>query len=259
MTDRPRIESIWYWPVKGLSGQQIEDAEIRAHAPLPHDRRWAIERGSRVFDPLNPRHIPKGKFLQLVNTARLAALEARYEPETATLTLLRRGEQLARGRLTEPAGRAIIEQFLAAWLEDEIPGPPRVVGAGEHHFFDVPRPYLSLINLETLKDLERVLGKPVDPRRFRANIYVSGLPAWAEFDWLGKKIRVAGQPLFVARERIGRCIATGVDPETGERDMNIPRTMLDVFGHKDCGLYLEPVADGRIAAGDEIGIDGEEA
>ena len=252
MTAQAKIASLYLWPVKGLSGAPLEEADISAGRPLAHDRQWAIERGARHFDPASPRHIPKGKFLQLVNTARLAALESRYDPDTATLTLLRSGKRLASGQLTTPAGRAIIEQFLAAWLKDDLPGPPRVVGAGDHHFFDVPRPYLSLINIETVRAIERVVGKPVDPLRFRANIYIEGLPAWREFDWLGGKICVAGQPLLRAAERIGRCIATNVDPRSGERDLHIPRTLLDVFDHKDCGLYLLPVASGEIAPGDEI-------
>ncbi len=252
MTNSARIASLYLWPVKGLSGQPLEEAVIEAGKPLAHDRQWAIERGTQYFDPARPRHIPKGKFLQLVNTAKLAELDSQYDVETATLTLSRGGKQLARGQLATPAGRAIIEQFLAAWLKDDLPGAPRVAGFGEHHFFDVPKPYLSLINIETLKDIARIAGKPLDPRRFRANIYIEGLPAWQEFNWLDKDVRVNGKPLFRAAERIGRCIATCVDPDTGERDLHLPRAMLDAFGHKDCGLYLEPSASAVIRPGDEI-------
>jgi len=247
-----RIVSLYLWPVKGLSGQPLEEARIEPGRPLKDDRRWAIERSGHIFDPVHPRHIPKGKFLQLVNTAKLAALESRYDAETATLTLLREGRQLARGQLTTPAGRAIIEQFLSAFLEDEIPAAPRIVGHGEHHFFDVPKPWLSVINLETLKDIERIVGRPVEPERFRANIYIEGLPAWREFEWVGKEILVNGTPAFRAMERIGRCIATGVNPKTGERDLHIPRTLLDHYDHKDCGLYMEPVADMLLKPGDEL-------
>ncbi len=48
-------------------------------------------------------------------------------------------------------------------------------------FSDVPEKCLSLINLASLRDLERVVRAPVDPRRFRANICFEGAPAWAEF------------------------------------------------------------------------------
>ncbi len=247
-----RIVSLYLWPVKGLSGQPLDEAHIEPGRPLKDDRCWAIERSGHVFDPVHPRHIPKGKFLQLVNTAKLAALESRYDTRTATLTLLRNGQRLARGQLTTPAGRAIIEQFLSAFLEDEIPAPPRIVGHAKHHFFDVPKPWLSVINLETLKDIARIVGHPVEPERFRANIYIEGLPAWQEFEWVGRDILVNDTPAFHATERIGRCIATGVNPRTGERDLHIPRTLLDHYDHKDCGLYMEPIADLILKPGDEL-------
>ncbi len=250
-----RIESIYLWPVKGLSGQRLREARVEAGKPLRDDRRWAIERSGPVFDPDNPRHVPKGRFLQLVNTARLAALESDYDARDATLTLSRGGRRMARGQLTSASGRAAIENFLAQFLADDIPAPPRIVGAGDHHFFDVPRPYLSLINLETIKELERLVNRPLDAKRFRANIYIEGLPAWGEFEWLERMLLVNGKPAFVARERIGRCMATGVDPDSGERDVNIPRAMLDALGHKDCGLYLEPLADMTIHPGDELEVE----
>ncbi len=248
----PRIVSLHRWPLKGFAGQKLEKARIEAGKPLHDDRRWAIERSGPAFDPDNPRHVPKGRFLQLVNTARLAALETAYEADSATLTLFRNGRQVARGQLTTAAGRAAIERFLADFLGDDIPAPPRVVGAGDHHFFDVPEPYLSVISIDTIRDISRLTGQDLDPLRFRANIYIEGLPAWEEFGWLEREICVSGARLFFAAERIGRCIATGVNPATAERDAHIPRALLDACGHKDCGLYLRPLADGEIRPGEEI-------
>ena len=37
-----------------------------------------------------------------------------------------------------------------------------------------------LINLATVRDVERIVGAPVDPLRFRANLYFEGAEAWAE-------------------------------------------------------------------------------
>jgi hypothetical protein len=53
-------------------------------------------------------------------------------------------------------------------------------------------------------------------------------------------------------KRIQRCAATDVDPETGIRDLTIPRTLLDNFDHTDCGVYAEVIAAGEIAPGDAI-------
>ena len=53
-------------------------------------------------------------------------------------------------------------------------------------------------------------------------------------------------------KRIQRCAATEVDPDTGIRDVAVPRTLMDNFGHADCGIYAEVIAGGEIAVGDEI-------
>ena len=51
-------------------------------------------------------------------------------------------------------------------------------------------------------------------------------------------------------KRIQRCAATDVDPDTGIRDLTIPRTLLENFDHTDCGVYAEVVTAGDIATGD---------
>ncbi len=248
------VDSLHCWPVKGLSGQQLGHMELKAHEPYAHDRLWAIERAGPLFDAANPRHIPKGKFFQLVNTPKLAQLKSAYDPDSTRLTLLLEGKEVASGELRTEEGRRAIEDFLAEWLGELAPNRPRVVGVGTHHFFDVPKPFVSLINLGTLAALGEIVGRPLEKERerFRANIYVRGLPAWAEAEWEGRTLLLNDEPAFIARERIGRCVATEVNPETGERDVVIPRTMLQELGHKDCGLYLEPIADVTLRPGDTL-------
>jgi len=89
--------------------------------------------------------------------------------------------------------------------------------------------------------------------RFRANLYVRGWPAWRELELMGHEIRIGGVRLRVTRN-IVRCAATNVDPVTTERDMNIPKTLMDRFGHAHCGIYAEVIAGGDMAPGDKIEI-----
>ena len=53
-------------------------------------------------------------------------------------------------------------------------------------------------------------------------------------------------------KRIVRCAATEVDPDTGIRDLAIPRTIMETYGHTDCGVYAEVIEGGEIAVGDAI-------
>jgi len=69
--------------------------------------------------------------------------------------------------------------WLAALLGEAAVGPLRVIDGAGHRFLDHPLGHISVINLASLRDLEARLGRPVDPLRFRANLYVEGWPAWA--------------------------------------------------------------------------------
>ena len=102
-----------------------------------------------------------------------------------------------------------------------------------------------------MKDLERVTRSPVDPRRFRANVWIEGAPAWQEFDWVGREISIGRLRLKVV-EPIERCAATNVNPDTAERDMNIPLTLRRGFDHICMGIYAEVLNDGEIAIGDAL-------
>ena len=117
-----------------------------------------------------------------------------------------------------------------------------------HIFTDNPVPLVSAINLATVAELERAIGAPVDPLRFRANLYLEGLPAWAEFDWVGREV-CAGEVRLRGAERIDRCAATNVDPATGVRDLNIPAALQRRYGHIDCGVLFEVTSGGRLEVG----------
>ena len=110
---------------------------------------------------------------------------------------------------------------------------------------------VSIINLASVAAIETIVGQPVNPLRFRGNLYVSGWPAWHEFDLLGKELTIGGVRLKVVK-RIVRCAAVNVDPVTAERDMNIPQALMQMFDHADCGVYAEVITGGTIAAGDSV-------
>jgi uncharacterized protein len=92
--------------------------------------------------------------------------------------------------------------------------------------------------------------------RFRANLYVTGWPAWHEFTLLGRIVKVGQAAEIKIVKRILRCAATDVDPQTGERDLMIPRSLTTAFGHGDCGVYGEVVTGGEIAVGDRVATTG---
>ena len=251
MTDAT-VTALCRYPVKGFSPQQLDAVDVRAGEMLPFDRAYAVENGSRDFDPINPKYFAKAKFLQLMSNEQLAVLETRFDDSTATLKIFRNGKQVAAGNLSTPIGRQLIEQFLSAYMGTRARGAPRIVVAEGHHFADVPDNYISLINLASVREIERVVGRPIDPLRFRGNIYVDGWEPWVEKTFVGGGLKIGVTAEFDVSANISRCAATNVDPKSGKRDMQIPRTLNDVFGHQDCGVYLIARSDGAISRGDSV-------
>jgi len=247
-----KIQAIYRYPVKGLSPESLARTQLEVMETLPADRLYAIENGPSGFEPAAPRHQPKQRYLMLMRNERLARLRTRFQDTSHTLTIETEGREAARGDLRTSEGRAAIEAFLAGFCADELRGPPRVLHAPGFSFSDVARKVVSIINLASVTAIEDVVGRPVHPLRFRGNVYVTGWPAWREFDFLGQEITVARGPRLRVIKRIVRCAATNVDPDTGIRDLSIPDTLMRSFGHADCGVYGEVVEGGEIAVGDEL-------
>ncbi|MGE0154409.1 MAG: MOSC domain-containing protein [Reyranellaceae bacterium] len=245
------VAALYRYPVKSLSAQALTQVEVAADRPLPHDRRYAIAHGASRYDPAEPHWQPKASFLALVRNARLAKLVSHYDEASETLSIERDGREVVRGCLAETAGRAVIEQFLAAFMGEEARGRAHLAGAPGLWFSDVPDPYVSIIGLPSIRDLERVTQATVDPVRFRANFYLAGSAPWEELRWIGKEIAIGGVR-FKVEERIGRCAATEVNPRTGERDLSVLAALRSGFAHTDMGVYARPVSDGTIAVGDAV-------
>jgi uncharacterized protein len=253
MTSEPAsLRAIYRYPVKGLSPQSLEHSRLAVGQTIPADRLYAIENGPCGFDPAAPAYFPKQRFLMLMRNERLAALRTDYNEANHTLTIEWEGRQAARGDLRSKDGRLAIEAFFRRFMPKELRGPPKLLHGEDHSFSDVARKVVSIINLASVAAVEDAAGAPVNPLRFRGNLYVAGWPAWREFDLLGLELTIGQNARLKVVKRIQRCAATDVDPETGIRNLTIPRTLLENFDHTDCGVYAEVIAAGDICVGDLI-------
>lgn len=246
-----RIEAIYRYPVKGLAPEPLAHTTLARKQTIAGDRLYAIENGPCGFDPAAPAYVPKQRLLMLMRNARLAALDTHYEEASHTLTVRLNGAEVARGDLRRPAGRAAIEGFFATHCADELRGPPRVLAAPDHSFSDVAAKVVSIINLASVAAVESAVGAPVDPLRFRGNLHVTGWPAWHEFDLVDRTVAIGTARLRIV-DRIARCAAINVEPRTGIRDVDIPKTLMHAFGHMDCGVYAEVINGGTVAVGDRV-------
>ncbi len=253
MTDaQPTIAALYRYPVKGLSPQAEDHLAVTAAAGLADDRRFALALGTTVFDPEHPLPLEKGHFLMLRRNEALAALATRFEGGTLSIAAPRRDALVA--DLRTPEGRASVERFFDDYVGDASEGGTRLVEGAGHKFTDVSHlspammKAVSVVNLASVRDLARRSGLAIDPLRFRANIHLEGLPAWAEMDWLDHDVAI-GSARFRCVRLTQRCGAIDVDPATGARDMNLTKALVSLYGHPYCGVYLEVVGDGAFDLG----------
>ena len=245
------ISEIRSYPVKGLSGLILAHSTLGKGQTISGDRRFALGRPGFAFDTKNPVWMPKTKFLALVSDERLAELDAGFDDVTNILTLRQSARVVLAADISNGEGRSKVEAFFAAFLADEIDGPPTLLEAREHSFSDLDAKVISLINLDSVTALGKEIDTDVDARRFRANVYFEGAPAWAEFEWLDRKIRI-GTAVAEVIKRTRRCAATNVNPDTATRDMNLPRALQKGWDHTDMGVYARVVEPGEIRPGDQI-------
>ncbi|MCS6855427.1 MAG: MOSC domain-containing protein [Elioraea sp.] len=246
-----RVETLYRYPVKGLTAEALGEVRLAAGQAIPGDRMFALAQGDAPFDEAAPAWLHKRHFGCLMANPRLAAVHASWDERRGMLLLRLPGEAPFAGDTTTPEGRSAIGARLAAALGGEARGTPRLVHAPGHHFADHPDRLISLINLASLAALERAMGRALDPLRFRANLYFSGAPAWAEQGWIGRLIEAGSATLRVV-EPIERCAATGVNPLTAERDCDPVQGLRAAFGHAELGVYARVEQSGRIAVGDAL-------
>ena len=254
ITSSAEIAGLYRYPVKGLSPEPLQQVALDVGGTFPADRRYAIENGPSGFDPAAPVWRRKTHYLMLMRNERLAGYRSLFDDRSNVLTIRKDGDVVATGDLESADGRATIEQFCATQFADDLNGPPKLLSGGGHSFSDDASKLVSIINLASVAAIEAMVDASVHPLRFRANLHVSGWPAWHEFDLVGASLAIGDVRLRIVKT-ITRCAAVNVDPETAARDLEIPPALLRNLGRNECGIYGEVTAGGTIGIGDAIAVE----
>jgi uncharacterized protein YcbX len=255
-----RIEYLYRYPVKGLTAEALEAAEVEPGGCIPWDRAFALAQGDAGFDPVAPTWLQKTNFMCHARNAKIAALASVFEPRDGTLTIRAPdGSQISENALSA-GGRAKITAFLTAFLGDEARSTETAAPAFHHvpghSFCDQREKVVSLINMASLHDYEAKAGARRHRRRFRANVWFSGAAPWSERNWVGQEIQLGGAVLRVTKG-IVRCPATEVNPVTAERDIDAVAELRRFYGHTELGVHAKVIEGGRFALGDSMEVLGE--
>ena len=110
---------------------------------------------------------------------------------------------------------------------------------------------VSLINIKSIEDFKNKTNEEIETQRFRGNIYVDGIEAWDERNWIGKIIKI-NNISFKVEKNIPRCVAINLKPNTDDNSLNLLQSLKKTFNHFDMGIYLTALNDGQINTGEKI-------
>jgi uncharacterized protein YcbX len=262
---RVRLSGLFVYPIKACGGVALEAADL-VERGLAHDRRYMLVDRTGTF--ITQREVPRlclvgTRFEQesiVVSTPGKSSLALPRQP-SSDAALERRVYQV-----WDDFGNALCHPEGSRWfselLNDEVSlvympdserrrvNPKRARPSDIVSFADgYP---LLLISEASLADLNRRLTEPIEMRRFRPNLVISGCEPYAEDGLAALSI---GGVAFRGVKRCDRCVVTTVDPNSGERGEEPLRTLAN-YRLEDSkvwfGMNLIHDGSGTLRLGDAV-------
>jgi uncharacterized protein YcbX len=245
-----RVAQLVRHPIKSAGYEPVAEAALTEGAAFPFDRVWAVAHAAaRLSDP--PTWAAKLQFLRGWGSADLMAVSCISDPAQGKVTLSHPRRPSASFQPDDPGDAARLIDWLRPLWPANRPEPARVIRVPGQAMTDQDQPLISINSVDSLSDLAGRMGRDLSPHRFRGNIWVEGWVPWAELDLVGREITIGTARLRV-EEPIGRCRATGANPETGAQDADTMEALEAHFGHTDFGVFARVISGGRVAVKDEV-------
>src|ERR1041385_4967839 len=172
------VESLWRYPVKSMRGEELNEAFV-GFAGIYGDRLFAFRssasakgfpyltaREQRKLRGCPPRFRHPDKAARPINLAEAERLGPGLNPVSADAAELMVDIELPGGEKLAIDDPALLERLLVG-----VAGVPALTLMRSDRAMTDCRP-VSLFSLQTARQLGEELGAPVDPRQFRANIYL---------------------------------------------------------------------------------------
>ncbi len=246
------VESLWRYPVKSMAGEELDRAWL-GFAGIYGDRvavfrsdqaspgfPWLTAREQRRMLLFRPRFRDPVSASKPPNLAEALAEAPGLSPLYEDLVIdveLPDGEVLA---IDDPA----LKQRLGEHLGREH----RIDLLRSERAFTDCRP-LSLLSTATVAILSAELGRPVDKRRFRANVHLElEGDGFAEDAWIGRRLKIGERAEIAIVEKDPRCAMITLDPDSAERDPSILNHVLKNHAGTT-GVYAAVLTEGMLETG----------
>jgi uncharacterized protein len=250
------VETICRYPVKSMAGEEIAEAFV-GYGGVLGDRIYGFirEGGMRGF----PWHTAREQesLLQYRPRFRRSAAPALSEIDFSLalgpgVNPVLPSADAFEVEVETPDGRVLPVRSpdLAAELQQRG-GAAMTLQCSERSLADC-RP-VSLFGNATVRGLAAELGRPIDRRRFRANLYAdwTGDQGFREDGLVGQSVQIGDKLRLAVLERDPRCKMITIDPDTGETDPEIHRHVMRMH-EGNAGVYAAVLREGVVRKGDPI-------
>ena len=257
------ISSINYCPVKSISFQSIKSCEIIKNIGIVGDRIFAFSKGldlnqAQLFEKkLEERRGKWNKILTLKNSPSLNKYNFLFDNDKLTLT--QNNNDILTINIDETGEYELLSNKILE-LESSLKKPIYLMKNKDIPFFDtsiskktILTHSISLINTKSVEDFQNKTKQEFESQRFRGNIFVDGVDAWEERNWIGKIIKI-NDISFKVENNIPRCVAINLKPNTDDNSLNLLQSLKKTYNHFDMGVYLTALNDGLINIGDNISL-----
>jgi uncharacterized protein len=259
MTTIGTVESLWRYPVKSMSGEAMTEM-FMGFSGIYGDRCYAFKNSTarKGFPYLSAtaqaqmlRYRPQFRYAaravkppNLIEAMSIApgVTPANAEPEDLCLDVV------------TPSGAtlAVDDPMLAEMLVEGLRGENYLTLVRSDRALTDCRP-VSLISLQTIRQIEAEAGFFIDKRRFRANVYLNLLSddGFGEDELVGRRLRIGSHAEVMVLERDPRCKMISLDPETGEHNPEVLRKVARAHAAY-AGVYAAVLVEGILTQSDSI-------
>jgi uncharacterized protein YcbX len=254
-----KVDSLWRYPVKSMRGEELEEA-FAGFSGIYGDRLFAFRSSA------SPKGFP---YLTAREQRRLLQYRPRFRyPEKAVRpTNLTEAESMGANPLSADFSELIVDVETPADETLAIDDPALIdalrADIDEKHRLTLMRSEramtdcrpVSIFSLQSAQQLAKETGKPMDKRRFRANVYVDLAVAggFAENEFVGRSLRIGPKAVVSVLERDPRCMMITLDPDTGEKEPAILKKVAQAHDGM-AGVYGAVLVEGTLHKGDPVEV-----
>jgi uncharacterized protein YcbX len=239
-------------PVKGTALHQPATVDLQARGAVG-DRlfHWIDERGLTV----NGKRC--GALVQVAATYDGGVLRMRLPDGSEVAELVTRSaERVTTNFFGRAVGGTLVDGPFAAAVSAFTGQELRLVQVDADAYAADMQP-VTLVSTATLDALQEASGAAPERwrDRFRFTLELSGLEAFEEEEWSGRRLRLGTAELTVGGP-VPRCAVTSQDPRTGAKDFDTLGAIRDLRGGEGLllGMYARVSRPGRVPVGAAPGL-----